>query len=95
MVIAALGTTALAGELAARDPAPALRVTVSIPELYGLTGKLESPRTLRKAGYGLRFYVVIENVSAADAYLWAEGNSEGHETVSFTVSGPGAAEAKV
>jgi hypothetical protein len=93
--IAALGAAGLAGDLAGRDQAPVLKVTVSIPELYDPTGKLDVPRTLRKAGYGLRFYVGIENVSAADVFLWADGNSEGHDSLSFAVSGRGGVRADV
>ena len=66
-----------------------MKVSVVLPELYGLDGKLTWPATLRNAGYGLRFFVVVENVSKEDAHVWAEGNSEGHGTLSFEVTGPG------
>jgi hypothetical protein len=82
------GGLALAGGAAARAPAPALTVSVVLPGLYGPDGKLEVPPTLRKAGYGLRFAVVVANASDRDVYVWAEGNSEGHGTLSFEVTGP-------
>jgi hypothetical protein len=80
------GGLAFAGSAAAADPVPVLKVSVVLPELYGLDGKLTFPPTLRNAGYGLRFVVAVENVSAADVYVWAEGNSEGHGTLSFEVT---------
>src|SRR5689334_15059241 len=83
------GGLALAGCAAAADPVPALKVSVVLPELYGLDGMLTLPPTLRNAGCGLRFVVVVENVSAADVYVWAEGNSEGHGTLSFEVTAGG------
>lgn len=79
------GGRALAPGATAKEPAPVLKVSVVLPELYGLDGKATVPPALRKAGYGLRF-VVVENVSAADAYVWAEGNSEGHGTLSFELT---------
>jgi hypothetical protein len=75
-----LGGLALTG---AADPAPALKVSLVLPELYGPDGRLSMPPTLRKAGFGLRFVVVVENLSAEDLYVWAEGNSAGHGTLSF------------
>jgi hypothetical protein len=85
--MAAMGVIAVPGEGGAA-PAPTLKVSVVLPELYGLDGKLTWPSTLRNAGYGLGFFVVVENVSQADVYVWAEGNSEGHGTLSFEVTGP-------
>jgi hypothetical protein len=81
------GGLALPGCSTAREPAAALAVSVVLPGLYGLDGKLAVPPTLRKAGSGLRFAVVVANVSAADVYVWAEGNSEGYGTLTFEVSG--------
>ncbi len=87
--MAAIGAgVVLTDGVTARDPAPVLKVSVVLPGLYGLDGKLAAPPTLRQAGYGLRFVVVVENVSAADVYLWAEGNSEGYGTLSFELTGP-------
>jgi hypothetical protein len=86
--MAAIGAgIVLTDGVTARDPAPALTVSVVLPALYGLDGKLSVPPTLRKAGYGLRFAVVVANVSAADVYVWAEDNSEGHGTLTFEVAG--------
>ena len=89
--MAAIGTggLALAGDAAAAQPAPVLKLSVVLPELYGLDGKLTHPATLRNAGSGLRFVVVVENVSPADVYVWAEGNSEGHGTLSFEIEAGG------
>lgn len=90
--MAALGTgggLAVVGDAAARPDAPVLKVSVDLAELYGLDGKLALPPTLRNAGYGLRFVVVVENVSAGDVYLWAESNSEGHGSLSFEVTAGG------
>jgi hypothetical protein len=70
-----------------QQPASALKVSVVIPELYHPDGKLLQAPTLRNAGYGLKFFVVVENVSAADLYIWAEGNSVGDSTLSFDVTG--------
>jgi len=86
--MAALGGVALVATGDAADPAPTLKVSVILPELYGLDGKLTWPSTLRNAGYGLRFFAVVENVSKGDVYVWAEENSEGHGTLSFEVTGP-------
>jgi predicted DNA-binding protein (UPF0251 family) len=87
-VIGAGGGLAYVGDAVADPPAPpALRVAAVIPELYALDGKLALAPTLRKAGYGFRFVVVVENVSPAPVYFWAEGNSEGHGTLSFEVTG--------
>lgn len=84
MAAIGVGGLALAGDAAAVQPAaPVLKVSVVLPALYGLDGKLTHPPTLRNAGYGFRFVVVVENVSPADVYVWAEGNSEGHGTLSF------------
>lgn len=80
------GGWALAGTAGGRPPAAAeLKVSVVLPALYGLDGTLTHPPTLRNAGYGLRFVVVVENVSKADVSVWAEGNSAGHGTLSFEV----------
>lgn len=89
--MAAIGTggLALAGDAAAAQPAPVLKLSVVLPELYGLDGKLTHPATLRNAGSGLRFVVVVENVSPADVYVWAEGNSEGHGTLPFETEAGG------
>jgi hypothetical protein len=85
--VTAIGTggLALVASAAAAEPAPVLKVSVALPELYDPDGKLTVPRTLRNAGYGFRFVVAVENVSAADVYLWAESYSEGHRTLSFEV----------
>jgi len=94
--MAALGAgVVLTDGVTAGDPAPALKVSAVLPGLYGLDGKLTVPPTLRKAGYGLRFVVVVENVSAGDVYVWAEGNSAGHGTLSFEVAEAGGANAVV
>src|SRR4051794_464190 len=86
--MAAIGAgVVLTDGVTGRDPAPALTVSVVLPPLYGLDGKLSVPPTLRKAGYGLRFAVVVANVSDADVYVWAEDNSEGHGTLTFEVAG--------
>jgi hypothetical protein len=80
------GGLALAGGAGAGDPAPTLAVSVVLPALYGPDGKLSVPPTLRKAGYGLRFTVVVANLSAADVYVWAQDNSEGYGTLTFEVA---------
>ncbi|QEL16455.1 hypothetical protein [Limnoglobus roseus] len=78
---------ALTGAAGGRPSAASeLKVSVVLPGLYGLDGTLAHPPTLRNAGYGLRFVVVVENVSPAAVYVWAEGNSEGHGTLSFEVA---------
>jgi len=88
--IAAIGTGGLvmAASATAVEPGPVLTVSVVIPELYDLDGSLALAPTLRNAGYGFRFFVVVENVSAVDTYVWAEGNSDGNDTLSFEVIGP-------
>jgi hypothetical protein len=83
------GGLALGGDAVARPDVPLLKVSVDFAELYGLDGKLALPPTLRNAGYGLRFVVVVENVSAGDVYVWAETNSEGYGSFSFEVTAGG------
>ena len=90
--MAAIGTGGLAlagGAAASQPPVPALKVSVVLPELYGLDGKLTHPPTLRNAGSGFKFVVVVENLSAAAVFVWAEGHSEGHGTLSFEVEAKG------
>jgi hypothetical protein len=88
--MAAIGTgsVAIAASSTAAEPAPVLKISVVIPELYDLDGSLVMAPTLRNAGYGFRFFVVIANVSAADTYVWEERGSEGQGTLSFEVIGP-------
>jgi hypothetical protein len=86
--MAAMGGVVLVGESNAADPAPTLKVSVVLPELYALDGKLTLPPTLRNAGYGLCLHVLVANVSKEDVYVWAEGNSAGHGILSFEVTGP-------
>jgi len=78
-----LGGLALTG---AAEPAQTLKVSMVLPELYGHDGKLSMPPTLRKAGYGFRFIVVVENLLAEDVFVWADGNSAGHGTLSFEIT---------
>lgn len=80
--IAAMGLGGLAPTGAA-EPAQTLKVSLVLPELNGPDGRLSMPPTLRKAGCGLRFIVVVENISGEDLYVWAAGNSAGHSTLSF------------
>ncbi|VTR95087.1 Uncharacterized protein OS=Pedosphaera parvula (strain Ellin514) GN=Cflav_PD0053 PE=4 SV=1 [Gemmata massiliana] len=89
--MAAIGASGLAltGEAEAAQPAPVLKVSVVLPELYGLDDKVTHPATLRNVGYGLRFVVVVENVSPENVYVWNEGNSEGHGTLSFEIEAGG------
>jgi hypothetical protein len=61
---------------------------VALPALYDPDGGLAFPPTLRNAGSGPRFFVAVQNVSAADVYVWAERNSEGHGTLRFEVTPP-------
>jgi hypothetical protein len=87
--IGASGSVALVGNATAiQPPVQALKVSVVIPELYDPDGKLAWQPTIRNAGYGLHFFVVVENVSNTDVYVWAEGNSAGYSTVSFEATGP-------
>jgi hypothetical protein len=69
----------------AADLNAALKVSMVIPDLFDTEGKLAIPSTLRIAGYGFRFYVVVENVSNVDQFVWAEDNSSGQGTLSFEV----------
>jgi hypothetical protein len=81
------GSLALVGDaVALQAPAPVLKVSVVLPELYDPDGKLAWPSTIRNAGYGFKFFVVVENVSTADVYVWAESNSSGSSTLSFEVT---------
>ena len=89
-VMAVLGTGGLALAGRAAEPVPALKVSIVLPELFGLDGQLALAPTLRNAGYGFRFVVVVENVSAADVFVWAEGNSWGHGALSFEMAAAGA-----
>jgi hypothetical protein len=73
---------------ALQPPAPELKVSVVIPELYNPDGKLAWPSTIRNAGYGFKFFVVVGNISKADSYVWAESNSAGDSTLSFELTGP-------
>lgn len=77
------GCLAFAGRAGDDGDKQGLKVSVAIPELFDTEGKLALAPTLRNAGHGLRFFVVIENVSSDDVFIWAEGNSEGHGTLSF------------
>jgi hypothetical protein len=90
--MAAIGTgggLAFVGDATAlQPPAPELKISVVIPELYNPDGKLAWPSTIRNAGYGFKFFVVVENVSKADLYVWAESNSAGDSTLSFEATGP-------
>jgi hypothetical protein len=85
--VTAIGTggLAFAASAAAADPAAVFKVSAALPEQCDLDGKLTIRPTLRNAGYGFRFVVAVENVSAADVYVWAESNSEGHGALSFEV----------
>jgi hypothetical protein len=85
MAAMGLGGLALTG---AAELAQSLKISLVLPELYGIDGKLSMPPTLRKAGYGFRFVVVMENISADDLHVWAEGNSAGHGTLSFEFTDP-------
>jgi hypothetical protein len=87
--IAAIGTGSLAfaSDVTARAPEPAIKVSIAIPELFGVVGKLEFPPTFRDSGFGgIQFNVVVENVSAADVYLWSEWCSAGYDSLTFEVS---------
>jgi hypothetical protein len=87
--IGAGGSLALVGDaMALQAPVEALKVSVVLPELYNPDGKLAWPSTIRNAGYGFKFFVVVENVSTADLYIWSESNSTGISALSFEVTGP-------